>query len=262
MSGMFANAVAFNSDISSWDVSSGTNMGGMFSSATVFNQDIGSWDMSAVTNMGSMFSGAAAFNQDIGSWDVGSVSNMGQLFKNATSFNGDVSNWDVSSVTHMTQMFQGATSFDQDLGGWDMSGATSVNLMFSGATLSTANYDSLLIGWSALTLQPNLSFSGGNSHYCAGDTARQAIIDDFNWTIADAGKLCETEWTGNVSSDWFVAGNWTAGVPTVIHLAFIPDVSPNPFPVINMSGATCKYLESYPSAMVTIQTTGVLTVVE
>jgi len=32
--------------------------------------------------------------------------------------------------------------------------------MFNGATLSTANYDALLIGWEAQTLQPNVNFHG------------------------------------------------------------------------------------------------------
>jgi len=63
--------------------------------------------------------------------------------------------------------------------------------MFYGVTLSTSNYDSLLLGWSQLTLQDSVSFDGGNSQYSAGAaaTARQSIIDNFNWVITDGGQI-------------------------------------------------------------------------
>ncbi|MHA1821174.1 MAG: hypothetical protein ACTSVC_11920, partial [Promethearchaeota archaeon] len=61
---------------------------------------------------------------------------------------------------------------------------------FSGVTLSTTNYDNLLIGWSQLNLQHDVSFDAGNSKYSAGQaaTARQNIINNFNWTISDGGQ--------------------------------------------------------------------------
>ena len=53
---------------------------------------------------------------------------------------------------------------------------------------STANYDALLIGWSSLELlQPNVLLSV-NSHYSSTSiSARQKLIDDYNWSISDNG---------------------------------------------------------------------------
>ncbi|SDL50341.1 thrombospondin type 3 repeat-containing protein, partial [Kriegella aquimaris] len=84
----------------------------------------------------------------------------------------------------------GATSFDQNIGSWNVSNVSNLDGMFYNATLSTYNYDQLLIGWSALSLKNGIPFHGGNSKYCLGSDARQSIIDTFGWTISDAGMAC------------------------------------------------------------------------
>jgi len=189
MKSMFNSATAFNQDIGGWNVSNVTSMFAMFYQATSFNQNIDGWDVSSVTNMISMFYKATAFNHDIGGWDLGSVTDMQQMFRHATSFNQDIGGWDVSSVTNMWLMFYEAISFDQDIGSWDVSIVTDMSDMFYGVTLSTANYDALLIGWDALDLQNNVTFSGGNSKYSNGaaSIARANIIAIDNWTITDGG---------------------------------------------------------------------------
>jgi surface protein len=71
LSRIFDNAQAFNQDISSWDMSSATDMEGMFTNATAFNQNIGSWNTAKAIEMAQIFKGATAFNQNLGSWSVG-----------------------------------------------------------------------------------------------------------------------------------------------------------------------------------------------
>ena len=173
-----------------WDVSSVTDMSAMFFDALRFNQDISAWDVSSVTDMSNMFANAQEFNQDIGGWDVSNVTDMWGMFNEAVAFNQDIGGWDVSNVTDMGNMFT-ASAFDQDIGGWDVSNVTGMSEMFWFAELSPANYDSLLIGWAALsTLQSNVSFHAGSSQYSpAAADARATLVSEYNWTITDGGPV-------------------------------------------------------------------------
>ena len=187
MSSMFAFAYAFNRDLSGWDVSKVTNMWRMFSSADAFNQDISGWDVSKVTTMSFMLAYTAAFNRDLSGWDVSNVTDMESMFEEATAFNRDLGGWDVSNVTDMSGMFFGDTAFNQDLGGWDVSNVTDMSSMFDGVLLSIENYDALLRGWSALSLQTSVRFSVGSNKYCA-ESARNTLKDTHSWVITDGGK--------------------------------------------------------------------------
>ena len=195
---MFYRATSFNQDIIGWDVSNVENMRWMFYEATSFNQDIGGWDVSSVTDMTRMFYEATSFNQDIGGWDVSSVTDMTQMFYEATSFNQDIGGWDVSNVTDMSAMFFAATAFNQDIGGWEVANVeTFRRVVFDGefvfgflenAGLNSSNYDALLNGWAALDLQSGVTLDAQGIQYTSDATAaRQSIIDDFGWTINDAG---------------------------------------------------------------------------
>jgi surface protein len=112
MSEMFEETDSFNQDLSSWDVSSVTDMTEMFQDAVVFDGDLSKWDTSSVTTMLEMFQRADNFNQNIGSWDVSSVTNMNNMFESAATFNQYIGDWNTAQVTDMTNMFTNASSYN------------------------------------------------------------------------------------------------------------------------------------------------------
>ena len=142
LSYMFFNALIFNSDITSWNVSNVTNMEGLFYIAKLFNQNISSWNVSNVTNMASLFRGASAFNQDISGWSVSNVTNMGEMFRSASAFNQNLSTWNTSGVTNMLGMFQDATNFNGDITTWDVSHVIDFYRMFYGT-----KFNQNISGW-------------------------------------------------------------------------------------------------------------------
>ena len=84
-------------------------------------------------------------------------------------------------------MLGNAISFDQNIGSWDVSNVTDFVSMFQNVSLSTANYDALLIGWNSQNLQPDMFFTAGGSQYCEGAAARANMINSDNWNIRDGG---------------------------------------------------------------------------
>jgi surface protein len=191
MSSMFSNASSFNESIKDWNVSNVTNMSYMFRGASIFNTDITNWNVGNVTSMSVMFHSAYQFNQNISNWNVGNVTNMYFMFGFANQFNQNIGNWNVSKVTDMGGMFYYAISFNQNIGNWNVGLVTDMSNMFGGITLSTANYDALLIGWAAKTLKPNVNFRGGDSKYSCdnGAAARAILTGTYNWIIADGGSI-------------------------------------------------------------------------
>lgn len=220
---MFRNAESFNGDIGHWDTGNVETMNRMFKRADSFNQDIGDWDTGNVESMSGMFFGAGSFDQDISSWDTGSVTSMGMMFRKAESFNQDIGSWDTRNVTHMNEMFKGAETFDQDFGFWNTGQVETMSGMFSeavsfdqdignldvrdvqdmenmldGSGLSVDNYDNTLAGWAQQQVQPDVILGAEGLYYCHSAEERQHLVDEFDWTINDAGISVYCEKPGPV----------------------------------------------------------------
>ena len=187
MEQMFRKAHIFNGDFSGWDTSNVTSMEAMFFEAEFFNGDISGWDTSSVTDISSMFYRAYDFNQDISGWDTSNVTSMEAMFFEAKAFNQDIGGWDTSKVEFMNHMFRGAEDFNQDIGSWDVASLINAHSMFQGTALSSENYDALLAGWAAQSLQTGVNFHGGNSQYCATDEHHNTLTQTYGWDITDGG---------------------------------------------------------------------------
>jgi len=98
-----------------------------------------------------------------------------------------------SSNVNMTQMFQGHGLCDIiGLDTWDVSKVNTFNAFMSGTTITTVEYDKLLIAYNNLTLTANVPANFGSSKYTGGGavaTARADIITDYLWTITDGGTV-------------------------------------------------------------------------
>ena len=197
LSEMFRDATTLNSSsLSTWDVSNVTNMSNMFYGATSFNQNLNSWDVSNVTNMSSMFSGATSFNQPLDAWNTTAVTSIRAMFEGASSFNQPIGSWDTSNVTSVFSVLHNASAFDQNIGNWSFENVNNLfpsgnEGMLGGSGMSTASYDASLAGWLAKP-ENNVPFYlwGDGLTYCSSAAARQSLIDDYGWTITDAGLDC------------------------------------------------------------------------
>ena len=177
MGSMFISNIAFNGDLSDWDVSSVKDMSYMFSSTNVFNSDISDWDVSSVTDMSSMFSTAIVFNGDLSDWDVSSVSGMSNMFSTAFYFDSDLSGWNVSSVTDMSHMFSTASSFNSDISGWNVSSVNNMNGMFSNASVFRQN-----MGHWYIVLNNTSIRADDTSNVVGTISAQNQALDDQNPT--------------------------------------------------------------------------------
>jgi len=178
-------------------VSNVTVMNGMFQGASVFNGDISAWDVSSCVNFNNMLQNMNAFNQPLNSWNMTRASGIvqvGYMFANSV-FNQPLNNWDTSKFNVFLGMFAFGVSFDQDISSWDTTGFTSSVAgldFFTTSGLSTANYDALLIGWSAQAVRPSTNFNFGTAQYTLGgaaESARNTLINTYGWTITDGGGI-------------------------------------------------------------------------
>jgi len=186
-------------DISKWGVLDISTNAAFFgcSNLTVSATDA---PIISTNDLSNTFRSAGIGSINMSAWDFSGVTLFTNfMLSSASAAPTGLENWDISSATRLSNMFFG-TSINQNLSSWDITSVTLAdNFMNNVITLSTANYDALLIGWEA-TLQgtypagagytATISVNFGGSTYTAGGaaaTARASLVSTFGWTITDGG---------------------------------------------------------------------------
>ncbi len=190
---VFRKAEVFNQDLNGWDVSNITDMQDLFEEAAMFDGDVSAWDVSNVEDFGGVFN-ETPFNQDISGWDVSSGIDFDNMFDEAVNFNQDISGWDMSNAIDISNILDEATAFDQDLSNWNLSNVSDFGSMVKLSGLSVANYDALLISLAEKDVVANQEFDVEGLRYCAGDAARQSLINK-GWDFRNDEASCTAEVT-------------------------------------------------------------------
>jgi surface protein len=154
-------------------------------------------DLSSVTNINQMFRRCASLiSLDASAWDTSNVNSSSIMFQGCSSLTLlNVTGWDTSSITSLNQMFSGTGANAPIIGldTWNVESVTNFSNWVFGSSLTTVEYDKLLIAWDTLQDVTNgLSVSFGSSKYTGGgaaETSRTNLISTDSWTITDGGTV-------------------------------------------------------------------------
>lgn len=152
------------------------------------------WNTGNITQFTSMFIGCDNFNEaGVGYLNTSSATLMNYMFSACYNFNNPLPNFDTSNVSTfgLQGMFNNCLVFDQDISHLVLNpGITTLVQFLTNVTLSTTNYNALLVAWaSQASLPSSITLQGGGSTYSLGDpaTAKYDLITDYSWTITDGG---------------------------------------------------------------------------
>ncbi len=144
----------------------------------------------------------------------------------------------------------------------------------NGIGTAGVNYDQIVVSGTATlggTLALSINYVPGNGNQVTILSATSisgtfstvtGLLANWNLTYTSSAVLLTYDdrdtWTGALSTDWYTAGNWTAGVPTSTTDITIPNVTNAPN--INTAGAVARSVHIQPGAILTIEVTGSLTI--
>jgi len=178
-----------------------TNIIGMFRGCGISGDlDLTGWDVSQVTSTSNTFSPTVNLTSlNVSGWDLSNCTTFGNRY--AGMFNGCGADYiDVTGITIRTsgpvimyEPFYGLGVCDVvGLDTWDISTVSNMKDFLRGSTITTTEYDKLLVAWNALNPVSGLSVNFGTSKYTIGSPAEAAksnlILSDL-WTITDGGGI-------------------------------------------------------------------------
>ena len=172
---LFNGAAGFNQDISSWDVSSVTDMNYMFKHAVALSDENKCAIHTAFSVANEHWDTASDHRAVLGAWGeycdavpIGITALTDNNFptavslwfsdaSSATATYGHISKWDVSAVTNMQEAFKERASFNEDISSWDVSNVTNMSNMFNRA----AAFNQDISSWDVSSVTDmNLMFDG------------------------------------------------------------------------------------------------------
>lgn len=194
------NRENFNSNISSWDVSSVTNFSAMFLGST-FNGDLSMWDISSALTLQDMFKECDLYEGNgIENWSTRNVIFFTGMFSGAHEFRGNMSNFDMRNAMDTSFMLAKTGAWDeQALAMWDVSKVTSMSHMFYAAR--DAFTGESLESWrtqSVNDLSATFMFSNLNADLSDWNVERVVLSErvfDECWSLSNCSKL-------NIFNSW------------------------------------------------------------
>ena len=147
-------------------------------------------DLSICANTQAMFLNCTSITTGFTQWRPSKVVTMVDMFRGATLFNDDLSIWPVGAVKDMANMFRDS-GFNGDVSAWDVFGCTNFAGMFTGSPFSTANYDLLLVAWSAIRyLTFNRALDVDVPYTIAtAQAGHDYLTGTVFWTLNDSGGV-------------------------------------------------------------------------
>jgi surface protein len=183
-------------DLSNCITSTTTVIGGLFAYCTSLTTvNLSGNDVSSVTTFGGMFTSCNSLTTiDLTGFNVSSVCTSLPGFTSCSSLTSlDVSGWDTTGVSVYGGIFQGMGYCDiVGIDTWNVENVTNFGNFMYGSSISTIEYDKILVAWNNQNLPIGKSIYFGTSKYTIGSTAqtaRQNIINTKSWTITDGGGI-------------------------------------------------------------------------
>ena len=213
---MFSFSDITSLNLSSWDVSSLTNISDMFSFNTnLVSVDLSNWDSNVITNFISAFQQCTALTTVTGieTLITSNATAISTLFDECNSLAAiDASAWNTSNVVTATGAFKDCTSITSvDISGWDLSSMTDMSAMFSRCSMTTIDVS----GWTNGGLIDMSDFVSQTSSLTTIDFSTSACTPtNISYMFSACTNLTSVDMTGwdvsNVTSTFGMFSNCTS----------------------------------------------------
>lgn len=177
------------------NVSNVTDMNHMFYK-TDFNQDIQNWNTINVTNMQNMLRDTP-FNQDISNLNTTNVDNMSGML-HGSSINYSLSDLNTTNVDDIQYMLYNCGDMSSvNLGtvkNWTITALTDAGWFLDNCanSMSTADYDELLVNWEGQSHQDNVAVHFNNAKYIPGIVDSGTASSTVGDRLVEAGQNFQT----------------------------------------------------------------------